>query len=422
MVSANTTPTAVSARPSKRPSTLLLVLIASLSPLSMHIYLPSLPGLAADLQASDAQVQLTLSVYLFALAAAQLVIGPLADRFGRKPVLLICLGLYLAATLFCRFAPTIESLIVARGFQAIGGCVGMVLSRAIVRDVSTRDGAASLLGYVIMGMAMAQMLGPVIGGLLDGLYGWRASFDLLFLTGLAVLVLSAMYLPETNRTPQTSLSPRALAQSHITLLKEPRFWAFALTGAFASGVFFTFLGGGPIISQREMGLAPVDYGLYFALIAAGYAFGNFLSGRYTMRLGTGAMIFYGNALSLSAIGLMAILFGLDMYHPLALFGPMLLTSFANGLCLPSTFSGALSVRPDLAGTASGVAGSLQLTMGAGATVIMGWFLHLGIWPLVIIMLLFAIVALLTGMTANTMEKAARADIKRPADPSGAHLQ
>lgn len=420
MVSADTTPTVASAQRSKRPSTLLLVLIASLSPLSMHIYLPSLPGLAADLQASDAQVQLTLSVYLFAVAAAQLVIGPLSDRFGRKPVLFICLVTFLVATLFCRFAPTIESLIIGRGFQAIGGCVGMVLSRAIVRDVSTRDSAASMLGYVIMGMAMAQMLGPAIGGLLDGFYGWRASFDLLFVTGLLVLIFSTIYLPETNRSQQISLSPQALADSHLTLFKEPRFWAFAMAGALASGVFFAFLGGGPIISQREMGLTPVDYGLYFALIAAGYAFGNFLSGRYTLRLGTGAMIFYGNVLSLVAMCLMAMLFGFGLNHPMALFGPMLLTSFANGLCLPSSFSGALSVRPDLAGTASGVAGSLQLTMGAGATVIVGWFIHQGIWPLVIIMLVFAVLALVTGIAANAMEKTAQAS--QPVDPSETHLQ
>ena len=129
-----------------RPSTLLLVAIVSISPLTMNIYLPSLPGMVADFQASEAQVQLTLSVYLFAVAVIQLIIGPLSDRYGRKPVLVVGLAIFLAATLVCRFAPTIDILIIGRAFQAIGGCAGLVLGRAMVRDVSSRDGAASRLG------------------------------------------------------------------------------------------------------------------------------------------------------------------------------------------------------------------------------------------------------------------------------------
>jgi DHA1 family bicyclomycin/chloramphenicol resistance-like MFS transporter len=390
----------------QRPSTFLLVLIASISPLTMHIYLPSLPGLAADLQASDAQVQLTLSVYLFAVAVTQLIIGPLSDRFGRKPVLVWGLVIYLAATLFCRFATSIDALIIARGVQAIGGCAGMVIGRAIVRDVASRDTAASLLGYVTMGMAIAQMFGPVIGGLLDGFYGWRASFDLLFILGATVLVLVFLTLRETHLDRQTTMSPRALWTSHRALLVEPRFWAFSLTGALASGVFFAFLGGGPIISQREMGLQPVEYGLYFTLIAAGYAIGNFVSGRFAVRIGPPRMILYGNLLSLAAMIAMAVLLGTGLLHPASLFGPMLVSSLANGLTLPNSFSGALSVRPDLAGTASGLAGSLQVMVGAIATVLVGWLLHLGIWPLVALMILLAVAALAAGMAANTLERRA----------------
>lgn len=410
MVSAPSTDAPVAAR----PATVLLVLIASLSPLTMHIYLPSLPGLAVDLQASDAQVQLTLSVYLFAVAVAQLLIGPLSDRFGRKPVLVAGIVIFLVATAFCRFATSIEALIVARAFQAIGGCTGMVLSRAIVRDVSDRDNAASLLGYVTMGMAIAQMMGPAIGGLLDGLYGWRASFDLLFVIGLGVLFACLVALRETNLSPQVSLSPRALARSHLTLVLEPRFWAFALTAGLASGVFFAFLGGGPIISQRDMGLTPVAYGLYFALIAGGYAFGNFISGRFSTIAGPPRMIWYGNLLSLVAMLSMAGMLSAGFFNPIALFGPMLLSSLANGLCLPSAFSGVLSVRPELAGTASGMAGSLQLAVGALATVAVGALLHLGVWPLVLIMMGLSICALIAGLVANRLEARASDEDAAPA--------
>lgn len=388
----------------QRPSTFLLVLIVSISPLTMHIYLPSLPGLAADLQASDAQAQLTLSVYLFAVAVIQLIVGPVSDRFGRRPTLVWGLVLFLIATLFCRFATSIEALIIARGFQAIGGCVGMVVGRAIVRDVADRSEAASLLGYVTMGMAIAQMSGPAIGGLLDGLYGWRASFDLLFLLGACLLAIVVVTLRETHHNRQRSLSFGALARSHITLLKEPGFWAFSLTGALAAGVFFTFIGGGPLITQRDYGMAPVDYGFYFAIIAAGYALGNYLSGRYAAQIGPPRMIAWGNILGLLAIVVMAGLLFLGVIHPLALFGPMFLSSFSNGFVMPNTISGALSVRPELAGTASGINGSLMVFIGAAATVIVGTVIHLGGWPFVLIMLAFAIAALAAGMWANHLER------------------
>lgn len=387
----------------RRPATLLLIFIASLSPLSMHIYLPSLPGLAIDLQASDAQAQLTLSVYLFAVAAAQLIIGPLSDRFGRRPILLLGLVIFLAATLFCRFAGSIEALIIARGFQAIGGCTGMVLGRAMVRDVSTRQGAASLLGYVTMGMALAQMAGPALGGFLDGFYGWRAAFDLLLILGCTIFVVVFFVLRETNLTPQTSLAPRQLATNHGSLALEPRFWAFAATGGLASGVFFAFLGGGPLILQREMGLSPLGYGLYFTLVAIGYAGGNYLSGRFSEQFGSARMITAGNAVALAGIALAVPLVATGIPHPLVLFCPLIISSFANGLCLPNAFAGALSVRPDLAGTASGMAGSLQLCIAAIATVIVGAVIHMGIWALVIVMLALAVTAVLTGLAANRME-------------------
>lgn len=385
---------------------MLLVLIVSISPLAMHIYLPSLPGLASELMATDAEVQLTLSVYLFVVANAQLIIGPLSDRYGRRRILLIGLALFLVATVYCRMATSIEALIVGRAFQAAGACAGMVLGRAIVRDISTRETAASLLGYVTMGMAIAQMLGPALGGVLDGFYGWRASFDLLIVIGLGISIATVMALPETNLQPLPSFAPRALVRSHRALASEPRFWAFATTGALASAIFFAFLGGGPLIAQRELGLSPTGYGLYFAMLAAGYAVGNFLAGRFSESIGPPTMIFAGNIVSLVAmLGLAAMLLA-GWLHPLTLFAPMLLSSLANGLCLPNTFSGALSVRPDMAGTASGLAGWLQVMMGAVATVLVGWFTHLGIWPLVIIMLTLSVLALLSGLVSNALERRA----------------
>ncbi|MEM1286838.1 MAG: multidrug effflux MFS transporter [Pseudomonadota bacterium] len=389
-----------------RPSTWILVLIASLSPMTMHIYLPSMPGMVVDLQTTDANIQLSLSVYLFAVANAQLIVGPLSDRFGRRSTLIAGLCLFLVATVFCRFATSIEALLVGRAFQAIGGCSGMVLSRAMVRDVSTRDTAASLLGYVTMGMAMAQMMGPAIGGFLDGLYGWRASFDLLILLGLLVLGFAIFSLRETNLSPQASVAPRALIESHRALMGEPRFWGFAMTGAFASAIFFSFLGGGPIVAQRQLGLSPVGYGVYFAFIAAGYALGNFLSGRFSARIGSLRMMSLGNLLSVVAMVLLISFTFSEQIHPLMLFGPMMISSLANGLCIPSTFSGAMSIRPDLAGTASGMAGWTQVTLGAICTVLVSALLGSSLIALGIFMLVLSIIALAFGSwTANAERNA-----------------
>ncbi len=389
-----------------RPSTLLLVLIVSISPLTMHIYLPSLPGLAEDLNATDAQAQLTLSVYLFSVAMVQLLVGPVSDRFGRRPVLLWGLVLFLIATLFCRLATSIEMLIIGRGFQAIGGCVGMVVGRAIVRDVADRSHAASLLGYVTMGMAIAQMGGPAVGGLLDGLYGWRASFDLLLVLGAGLLAIVFFTLRETHHQRQTSLSVDALITSHLALCRVPLFWAFSFTVAFASGVFFCFIGGGPLITQREYGLEPHDYGFYFSLIAIGYAIGNYLSGRYTVFVGPRRMITAGNVVGLVAVIILATLVWADIKHPLAIFGPMFLSSFSNGLVIPNGISGAMSVRPELAGTASGINGSMMVLIGAIATVIVGAVSHLGSPALATTMVVFACAALIAGFWANALERRA----------------
>lgn len=366
------------------PHIVTLVMLASLAALNMNVFLPSLPSMARDLRADYALVQLAVSAYLGVTAVLQLVIGPLSDRFGRRPVLHACLLIFLAATVGCMAAPNIEVFLAFRMAQA-SVVSGMVLSRAIVRDMVGPQRAASMIGYVTMGMALVPMIGPMIGGMLDEAFGWRSTFAVILGFGAAVLALIHFDLGETNSHRATSF--RAQFRGYPELVTSRRFWGYALTAASSSGAFFAFLGGGPYVASTVLGMAPSRVGFYFGFIATGYAFGNFLSGRYVARVGLNRMMLAGVTIATAGMGLSICLFGLGFAHPLSLFGPILLLGLGNGLTLPSANAGMLSVRPHLAGSASGLGGALMIGGGATLAAIAGAWLGPGTgpWPLLILM-------------------------------------
>lgn len=391
----------------RRPSLAILIAMAAISPLAMNIFMPSMPGMVKVFDTSPAMVQLTLSLFLVAISLSQLLIGPLSDFFGRRPVLLASMAFFVLASFACRFAPNIEALIAARILQGASGCAGLVLARTVVRDLYSREKSASMIGYVTMGMAVAPMVGPAIGGYLDGINGWQSSYDLMIVLGILVLVGAYWDLNETNHNCSPDFGLRQTLQRYAILSRYSSFWAFTLTSSFASCVFFSFLGGAPFIVTNIMHLAPSEYGLYFTLVAGGYITGNFLSGRYSERFGVFRMIMTGNLLSMVAVGAMGIGFALEIYHPLALFGPMFFSSLSNGLTLPNAVAGAVSVRPDLAGAASGLSGSLQTGIGAGASITVGALIASNIfgetgWPLVLVMAVSSGLAFLTGLMCLTI--------------------
>lgn len=378
----------------RRPSIAILIAISAISPLGINMYLPSMPGMAASLGVDFSAVQLTLSLYLAAVALAQLVVGPLSDSFGRRPVLMGGLALFIAGSLICALAPGIEVLLFGRVVQAAGGCAGIVLGRAIVRDLYDRNEAASMIGYVTMGMAVAPMLAPSVGGLLDTAYGWRSSFFFLILTGSAILAASALQLHETNPRVARDTPRERLVSSYASLARSRAFWGYALTTSFSSAVFFAFLAGASFVTITLMGQSSSVFGFYMGSVAAGYILGNFLSGRFAGRVGAKPMMLAGLVLALASLSLMAGLFAAGLFHPIVLFAPMFLVGAANGIVLPSGFAGAVSVRPDLAGAASGLAGSLQIGMGALVTPILGALLGQTVWPLIAVMIACASLAAL----------------------------
>jgi len=368
------------------PHILTLVLATSTGALAMNIFLPSLPGIARHFQADYAVVQLTVSLYLAAMAILQLGIGPASDRFGRRPVMITCFIIFMIGSLGTILAPTIELLLLARVMQAFSAA-GMVLSRAIVRDMVGPDEAASKIGYVTMGMAAVPMVAPAIGGLLDEAYGWQAAFLVTLGFGAVALLVVYLDLGETNQNRSSSMFSQV--RSYPVLFRSRRFWGYTSAAAFTSGTFFAFLGGGPYIATEMLGLRPSQYGLYFALLSLGYMLGNFLSGRYASRIGINAMILTGNIVSTTGVALSLTLFWVGIMHPLSLFGPMALLGIGNGLTLPSANAGIVSVRPQLAGSASGLGGAIQIGGGAALSALASAYLspESGPFPLIWMMLI-----------------------------------
>ncbi len=377
------------------PHIATLVAIAGVSALSMNIFLPALPSMATYFQADYALVQLAISAYLGVTALLQIIIGPLSDRFGRRPVLLVGFGTFLLATLGTVLSTSIESLLLFRMLQA-GVASGIVLSRAIVRDMVPPEQAASMIGYVTMGMSIVPMIGPALGGVLNEVFGWQASFIMLGLLGAAVLWLIWADLGETNQHKSTSFG--AQFRAYPDLIRSRRFWGYALTAGFASGAFFAFLGGAPFVSTVILGLNSAEMGGYFGIVAFGYMSGNFLSGRYAQRAGINRMMVTGGLVAASGSLLSLVLFEVGLLHPLSLFGPMFLVGLGNGLTLPSANAGMVSVRPQLAGSASGLGGAITIGGGAGLSAVTGAILsqESGALPLFVLMSAVSALAVLTG--------------------------
>jgi MFS transporter, DHA1 family, multidrug resistance protein len=361
-----------------------------IGPLALNILQPSMPGLAAALDASRQEVQLTLSLFLAAQAVSQLFIGGLADRFGRRPVLLAALALYVAASVAAVFATSILLLIIARIVQAFGSTAGLTISRTVVRDLSPRETAASMIGYVTMGMVVAPLVAPALGGFLDDTFGWRAIF--LVCAGLGVIAAgaSAWQLPETRPASIVGQSTGEMFARSRELIANRRFMGYALGASFTSAVFFTFLGGAPYLVIDAMGMPKTAYGFWFIALSGGYMLGNFCSGRFSVRFGLDRMIRIGNVLGFVGVAAMLGLAFVPVMHPAAIFLPNMLMSIGNGFLLPNAVAGAVSVDPRAAGAAAGVTGFLQMAMGAVGSYFAG--LVTGGSPLPMAAMMFAFAA------------------------------
>ena len=371
----------------------LLICITAIGPTTLNILVPALPKLAVLLATDAKTVQLAVSLYLIGLASAQLLAGPLSDRFGRRPVALGGLALTAVMSLAAITVTTVETLIVVRVLQAIGAASGIVVARAIVRDLFERDRAAAMLGLVATAMVIAPTFGPLIGGVLETAFGWQSIFLFVAAASLAVLLWAGRVLPETRLRPTGPAGTAGFLTDVAALARSPSFHGYVLCAAFASGTFFAFLGGGPHAVVTIMGRSSAEFGLWFAMSSVGYMAGNFLTSRLSMRYGVDRMIWWGLAVqAVGAAGATLLAGFAPAWGPAIIFAPQLVMGFGNGVMLPNAIAGAVSVRPRAAGTASGFLGCIQMTIGAAFVQLGGLVLSSATTVLPMAMLLAAIVA------------------------------
>ncbi|GAA5072275.1 multidrug effflux MFS transporter [Roseibacterium beibuensis] len=376
------------------PHIFTLIVLTGIGALSMNIFLPSLPAMTTFFDTDYRLMQLSVALYLAVNAVLQVVIGPVSDRLGRRPVLLGSVAIFILATIGCLLATTVEVFLAFRMLQAVI-VAGLVLGRAVVRDMYPADQAASQIGYVTMGMAVVPMIGPAIGGALDETLGWQANFWLLGVLGLAVCLLIWRDLGETAAPGRGSF--RDQFAQYPELLTSRRFWGYCMAAAFASGAFFAYLGGAPYVGSEVFGLSAAEVGFYFGAPAVGYFFGNFISGRFSVRVGINGMILWGTILTAVGLSLSLLLFLIGFKTALVFFGFMTFVGLGNGMVLPNATSGMLSVRPHLAGTASGLGGAIMIGGGAALSALAGALLTggNGAYPLIFIMLTTSILAVLS---------------------------
>jgi DHA1 family bicyclomycin/chloramphenicol resistance-like MFS transporter len=362
--------------------TLLLSFLTALGPLSMDMYLPSLPDIGRTLAAPTLDVQLTISSYLFGFAAGQIFYGPVSDRLGRRPVLLAALVLYAVATIGCAAAQSIGGLIALRFLQAVGGAGAIVLARAVVRDIYSGVRAGRELSLMGAITGVAPIIAPVIGGGLQIWFGWRATFVLLVLIAAVIGATAARLLPETLREPiKTPFSLRATSELYRSVAVHRGFLAnlAILTVVFVG--LFAWISGAPVVMQSAIyGLSPFAFGMTFAIGAAGYVLGTFVAARIVMRFGLDRLIGLGTATMACAGLLMAAVIGFALPHVLWFVGAMTLYLAGLGFALPATMAGALTPFPDRAGTASSVMGFTQQTGAAITAAVVGAYLGHSAWP------------------------------------------
>lgn len=350
------------------PHLVTLIFCTALSVLALNMFLPSLANIAAEFQVDYGVANLSLAGFLVISAVMQLIVGPLSDRFGRRPVLLVAVLVFTLASVGAALAPDINSFLAFRLLQSVI-VVGTVVPRAAVRDIFDTKAAARTLGYVTMAMALAPMLGPMVGGVLDMLFGWRSSFWLYTALGALVLALVWGDFGETNQ--QKSATFRAQMRRYPLLFTSRRFWGYSLCIAFSLGGFYCFITGAPLVASSWFDLNTALVGLGVGIITGGFMVGNFVSARLISHVPLLNLIIAGRISAVIGPVLGLVIFSSGLGTPALFFGSAVLVGFGNGLTVANASTGLMSVRPELAGSAAGLSGALGVAVGAVLTTVTG---------------------------------------------------
>jgi DHA1 family bicyclomycin/chloramphenicol resistance-like MFS transporter len=383
---------------------LLLVAMTACGTLGMHIIIPALPATARALGMSIGTSQLTITLYLIGLAIGQLLYGPVSDRFGRRPVLLAGLSLFTAASLVTSLAPNAAILIGARIVQSLGGCAGLVLGRAAVRDGASADKAAGQLALLTLVMAMVPAIAPAIGGYLTAYVHWRASYVLLAGFGASTLAACALLMPETLSAP--AAGRRSMVTAYVRLLRSRRFLGYAVGGACSTTAFYGFMSASPFIFETQLHQPTQRVGLYYLLLMFGVAAGSLGANRVAGRVPTQIALRVANAVCVLGAALFTLADATGSLSVFTVVAPVCLFMVGAGMASPFALAGSVSVNPQAIGAASGMYGFIQMGYGMLCTVVVEAWHPGAVYPVAVVLLGSA----LLGQAAMAM--AVRAEQRR----------
>jgi MFS transporter, DHA1 family, multidrug resistance protein len=383
----------------------LLVALGSFGSLTMSIYTPVMPSVGADLGAGSDSVKLTLTTYMLGFAVGQLFYGPMSDRYGRRPVLLVGVSFFIATTLACSLAPSIGSLIGLRVLQGLGAASGAVLSRALTRDAYSAHEMPVVMSWISLGMNISPSIGPTLGGFLGEWLSWRATFWFVGGFGLVLLLVSALGLAETNRHRSAQVDLGSLLRGSGEMLSDRHFLGYVLTLGFAMAINFGMLAGAPFILQDRLGFSPQEFGLISLLSIGGFTAGTFTNNRLVGRVAPRAIMSVAGWFHVFALVVMGTLSLSGVVAWWAIIGPHMVLSFGSGMIMPNSNAGALGLFPRLAGTAASWVGLAQMGMGALGTIAVAVLTLIGsryvAMPLVIALMPFALLTVLSARLLRT---------------------
>jgi DHA1 family bicyclomycin/chloramphenicol resistance-like MFS transporter len=371
----------------------LLAAASALGPAGMQILLPAVPVIKETFEVSNDIAQLTLSLSMLAIAFGTLVYGPLSDKYGRRPIMFVGIAITIIGSIFCWLADSITWLIVGRFIQAFGGAVGLVLARAIVRDVYGAEEAARVIATLVMVMVVVPMLSPALGGELLDRFGWESAFVVVAIASVIIFVFLIPGLPETLNEPVPFEGIGSMLKTFLSLFESRAFCGYAFCVTFVSVVFFSFISAAPEIMVSVLNRPPTEYGYYFIMIPAGFMAGNYVARHFGRKMSIDKMIRVGATATVIGISFAIALQLAGIHDPLALFAPVAIATFGNGITLPNAQAAAINEFPQYAGSASGLTGFLQMSVSAIAAQLVALIFNGTVYPLLLLMLAAAILSL-----------------------------
>ena len=370
------------------PPLWLLIGISAVGPIVMNGVLPANTAIMSEFNTHYGTAQLVLTVFLLATLFGQMYLGSAADRFGRRPVMLISLAGFSVGGFLCAIAPHVEWLLLARFFQGFFASACVILPRTMVRDVYGQNKSASVIGYMTVAMMVAPLFGPALGGWVTDNFSWRFLYAGLGFAGALFCIACWFFLHETQSANAKLVYQSSMLKSSGDLLQLRAFQATSMMMSGTVGLYYGFLAGAPFVMMESRGHSASSYGAWFACVAVGYLSGNLITGRFAEKLGIDRMIYLGAIPGILGVALFWLLSGI--VHPLALFTPMFFVALSNGMSLPSLMSATMSVKPDLISSSAGLAGAIQVAFGVVLTYVLGLLLPYGDYWMFVLMTVSAV--------------------------------